>query len=370
MSLVWVHSPKGSPSDEHLTVLEICVGEGHTVAKGDLIAELEGSKTTFEVEAPESGIAYWFAQKQDFLRPGDALAVICTESEEKPPPLPFEGNQAGNQALDIPNNHDDDLSLRFSEPALALAAQENIDLRTVAPEQDFVTVHDLEIHLASLRVDESPERKAPNRIALLGAGFGGQIAASVAQSIPGINIVGTYEDRGNLLSTYEVPTLGRISAEDIQTGFLSGLFDGVFISIMTDMVLRIELAKLANSLGIPLATLIHPKASIHPTSKIGEGALISETAKINMFAEIGRNVFINEFCNVDHHCQVGENTTFGPGVFLSGNATVGSDCIIGSSIAVEPGVQIGKKSRVGSGTAIVFDIPDNSTIASPRLDIR
>ena len=51
-----VHIPKMGMSTVEVDVLAVHVAEGDAVEAGDVLFEIEGDKTTFEVEAPVAGV--------------------------------------------------------------------------------------------------------------------------------------------------------------------------------------------------------------------------------------------------------------------------------------------------------------------------
>jgi 2-oxoisovalerate dehydrogenase E1 component len=66
--------PGHNPADEEIQVVELLVSVGETVAEGQILAELEGHKATYEFNSPRAGcIAALFVAKGDCVRPGSAL---------------------------------------------------------------------------------------------------------------------------------------------------------------------------------------------------------------------------------------------------------------------------------------------------------
>jgi len=69
-----------SPADQNVRVLEWKVAEGARVRAGDLLAECEADKATFDLRAPVTGLIHALLAVGDQVRVGDPLARIAPES--------------------------------------------------------------------------------------------------------------------------------------------------------------------------------------------------------------------------------------------------------------------------------------------------
>jgi len=69
-----------SPADQNVTVLEWKVKEGARIRAGDLVAECEADKATFDLRAPVSGRLHALIPVGEQVRVGDALARIQPDS--------------------------------------------------------------------------------------------------------------------------------------------------------------------------------------------------------------------------------------------------------------------------------------------------
>lgn len=106
------------------------------------------------------------------------------------------------------------------------------------------------------------------------------------------------------------------------------------------------------------ATLIHPRAYVHPSAVIDEGTVVFAGAIIQPYAKIGKHTIINTSVVVEHDCNVGSWVHLAPGVRLAGSVTVKDGAFVGIGASVIPQKQIGKWSIVGAGSVVVKDIPD------------
>ena len=123
--------------------------------------------------------------------------------------------------------------------------------------------------------------------------------------------------------------------------------------------LKVKIFERLKKEGYSFANLIHPSATISPSSRLGKGLIVKPHALISTNAVIGDNVSIEENGIVGHdsiiedHCQISAN------VVIAGGCRVGRATYIGLSVPVKQGICIGKNSVIGMGSVVLRDIPDN-----------
>jgi len=108
--------------------------------------------------------------------------------------------------------------------------------------------------------------------------------------------------------------------------------------------------------------LIHPRASISKSSKIGNGTIVMAGATISSFTTIGIHVIINTNCSIDHECIIEDYVHISPQVGLAGNVEVGEGAHIGIGANVIQGIKIGKWATVGAGAVVIRDVPDYAVV--------
>lgn len=115
--------------------------------------------------------------------------------------------------------------------------------------------------------------------------------------------------------------------------------------------------------GLPVATLIHPAASVSTAASIGAGSVIMAGAIIATDAGIGRGCIVNHGATIDHDCQLSEGAKIGPGANLAGSVTIGAWADIGTGAALIPGVSVGDGATVGAGAVVIRDVAPGKTVA-------
>jgi sugar O-acyltransferase (sialic acid O-acetyltransferase NeuD family) len=119
----------------------------------------------------------------------------------------------------------------------------------------------------------------------------------------------------------------------------------------------------AESAAVPLATVIHPNASVSPHAAVGEGCFIAAQAVVAPGARLGRCVIVNHGAVVDHDVSVGDFSHIAPLVALGGGVQIGSRVLIGSGASVLPGLRIGDDIVVGAGAQVCRDLSEPGVYA-------
>lgn len=193
------------------------------------------------------------------------------------------------------------------------------------------------------------------KLVVVGAGGHGKVVLATALEA-GMEVVGVLDDdpakwRTTLLG---VPIWGPVST------YVEYLEEDEVRLVLAvgDNRLRRELVSLMP--GVAWATLVHPRAYVHPTVALGEGTVVFAGAVVQPFAQIGRHAIINTDAVVEHDCHIGDWAHLASGVRVAGGVEVGEGAFLGAGVVVIPGKRVGRWSTVGAGGVVVRDIPDFS----------
>ena len=354
MTIHWITAQRDAASDDGLLVARVLTQDSSAVRVGDPIFEVEGSKSLFEVSADAQGTFFSFVEEGDFVDIGDVLACICSAGEDRPK-RPTPGSNAPANTYAGPDRD------RFSDAAWEIVCAQGLDPTKTRTDLNFVTALDVpsQAALSPTTPLEIPEGKT--RVALLGGSYGAILAFDAIRDHESLALVGVFDDQKNFLEDEGIPVLGNLQRDFINS-YANDWFDACIIVVQADMQTRTRLRYDCITNGIPLETVIHPRASVSSLASIGAGCLVMDLSRVGPYATLKDNVFVSGMVNIDHHCEVGADATFGPGVFLSGGVHVDDQTSFGTSIGVESHVKIGRNCKVTSGSIIHKDVPDDTVV--------
>jgi sugar O-acyltransferase (sialic acid O-acetyltransferase NeuD family) len=125
---------------------------------------------------------------------------------------------------------------------------------------------------------------------------------------------------------------------------------------------RLRVVSRARKNGVRFCNAIHPSAILTRWVTVGEGVVIAAGCVLTNQIRIGDQVQINVNCTVSHDAVLGDFVTLAPGVHLTGLVTVSTGCYVGTGANVIDRLNVGEWSIVGAGSAIVRDVPPNTTV--------
>lgn len=200
------------------------------------------------------------------------------------------------------------------------------------------------------------------RLLILGAGGHGRAVADLAGEC-GWTVVG-FTDRG---PAPEV--LGR--DEDVARLAGAGAFDAAIVGVgNTARDRRVALFELLQAAGATVATLVHPRAVVSRSCRLGEGVVVFPGSVLGATVEVGDNAVVYSGVIAEHDCRVGAHAYLAPAVVLCGGATVEAGAFLGAGAIILPNVTVGKGAHVAAGAVVIADVPAGGKVvgvpARPR----
>lgn len=135
----------------------------------------------------------------------------------------------------------------------------------------------------------------------------------------------------------------------------------VHVAIGHNAIRRDEAARLA-SIG-PLATVVHPSASVAASARVQPGCLITAQCVVAPMTELGMGVIVNHGAVVDHDCRIAAWAHVAPGVRLGGAVQVGEAALVGAGSTVLRNLGVGAGATLGAGAVLLQDLPDGEAWA-------
>ena len=139
--------------------------------------------------------------------------------------------------------------------------------------------------------------------------------------------------------------------------------DGALVGVgNTALGRRVELFQLLKEAGAVIPSLVHPRAVVSRSCRIGEGSVVFAGSVLGATVQIGDNVVVYSGAVVEHDCRLDDHAYLSPGVILSGAVVVEDRAFLGSGAVVLPGLTIGKGAVVAAGAVVIHDVPAGETV--------
>ncbi len=199
---------------------------------------------------------------------------------------------------------------------------------------------------------------AKERAVIIGAGYHSKVVLEAVWALNAYDVIGLVDPKPLAPSLGGVAVLG---GDELMPKLRD---QGIRIAVLGigDNSLRQRLAEQALSLGYDLPPIVHPHASISPSAKILDGAVIMARAVIGTQTLIREFAIVNTGAIIDHDNDIGKAAHIAPGCALAGCVHIGACALIGVGSAIRPKITVGAHAIVGAGSAVVSDIGDHACV--------
>ena len=324
------------------------------VSAGEIVAEVETSKSVLEVVAPQPGYLLRCAQEGDQIVLASPLAYLFETSEAL-------AEHAARLAEATAAASESSNGVRATAPAIRRATELGVDLASL-PGGELVTLKMVEA--AAGEQPPPPDLPLPldaasgvQRIALIGAGLGATQVADILAADTSKKAVAIVDDDQKRWGgrVAGVPVVG--GTQQLREHYAEGRFESVVVCISTSVPARTRFRELCGDLGIPLANAIDATARIAAEVEIGAGNVVCAFCHLGVGTRVADNNFLSAYNSFDHHNVLGSDISTGPGCMTSGLVHIGDRARLGTGIFIEPHVEIGAGVQVASGAVIVSSVP-------------
>lgn len=126
---------------------------------------------------------------------------------------------------------------------------------------------------------------------------------------------------------------------------------------------RVAIQEAMHRRGIRLPTLIHPDATVHSATALGEGTQVLAQSLVAAGSTLGRGCIINHRVGIDHECRLGDGVHVAPGATLCGCITLEDNVFVGAGATILPRIRVGADAVIGAGAVVTREIPAGSIVA-------
>lgn len=116
------------------------------------------------------------------------------------------------------------------------------------------------------------------------------------------------------------------------------------------------------SKGGEFINLIHPKAVISPSAKIGIGIAIKAYSSIASDAYIGDFTYLQSSVILGHDVKIGKYCHLNSFAFLAGWVEVGDQVTINAGAKIIQSKKVGNNAIIGMGSVVIRNVKEQSTV--------
>nr|WP_269137873.1 acetyltransferase [Pseudomonas sp. MMS21 TM103] len=175
---------------------------------------------------------------------------------------------------------------------------------------------------------------------IIGAGGHGKAVAEAALLSGEWQRIAFADDRWpELCETFGWPVVANVAGLAALEAQVAGA-----IAAVGNNAVREQWVKAIRAAGLPLVTVMHPRACVSAAATIGAGTAIMALAMVGVDATIGEAAIVNANATVDHDACLGNFAHLGVGVQLAGGVKIGArawlqaGCSAGYQVVVHDGV--------------------------------
>ena len=115
---------------------------------------------------------------------------------------------------------------------------------------------------------------------------------------------------------------------------LAGNYDGIYPAFGNNDF-RVKWLRLLMAEGIPVPTLVHPRAYVSPRAKLGTGTVVLPMAVVNTNVTVGMGCIINIGALIDHDTVIEDGTHLAPGAIVKAENRIAAGSRIESGQVIE-----------------------------------
>lgn len=339
--------PRMNANDDYSTIGEWCVGAGSYVNKDETLAVIETGKDCFDIYAPAEGYLQILVPCGEKVETGSLIAIIsdCAEGVKR--------EDAGVE--------ESTTKCVVTDKAAALMEKHSVSSALFS---NYSIVRERDV-LAQLKRNVSVPNIEGDALLLFGGGRFARVVIDIIHHSSPYKIAGIADRQyPQLKAVAGYPVLAGSSPEDLQMLYGKGYTHIInTLSFIGNRHARKDPYLLLHSIGYTFENIIHSRAVIEPTVRLGQGNIIMPNAVLSTGSDVRDNCIINANTVISHDCFINSHSHIASGAVLGGNVIVGENTLIGQNCTIYMGVRIGANVVIQNGAVVNADVPDNSRIS-------
>lgn len=356
-----IKMPSLNANDDRPVLIKWLLPDHAEVHVGQLVAIVETTKTTLEVECSVDGYLAHVAVAGQAVPVGAPIGVVLADAHEDP-----------HLYLDVASKDAFASGKLWTKKAELIAKKSGLNIAEIAnrlgrqvTEADVIGNQAPGSNVDDLVDDRYPSRRIERVLLIGGGGGGGAIVIDAINRCSHQRVIGILDNNVAIHGKRQmgIPILG---ANDRALAlWQEKKFDAAIIVVTANIDDRQALFEELSGQGIPFTNVIDSTVQIRSNVSIGVGNLIMANCFLAACVTIGNNNFMASHVCIEHHSTIGNHCTFGPRSATSGAVTVGNRVKFGMGVLVEPYLSIGDNVLVPSGVVVTAPIPANNIAKIP-----
>lgn len=144
--------------------------------------------------------------------------------------------------------------------------------------------------------------------------------------------------------------------------------DDIFLCTLAEAKWKKEYTQVIGARGGVFCNILHTKAEIGATVKLGQGIFIAPLSVLSCDIIIGNHTIINALSAIGHDCVIKDFCHINSFVLLGGGSKLGESVTIHPNSTIIPGKSVGDNSVVGAGSVVIKNVPPDVTVfGSPAV---
>jgi len=198
-------------------------------------------------------------------------------------------------------------------------------------------------------------------VVVVGAGgFGREVIEYVQDTFPSDThaLSGFLDDHPDpaRLEALGRPYLGTVAA------YVPGDRDR-FVVAIGDPRVRLRVARSLAARGARFLTVVHPRAYVAASARIGEGCVVAPFASVGAGAVLGDQVQVHFCASAAHDTIIGEGAALSPYAAVNGGAVLGEGVFLGTRATINPLKRVGAFAKVAAGSVVYRDVPAEALVS-------
>jgi sugar O-acyltransferase (sialic acid O-acetyltransferase NeuD family) len=351
---------KYNASDDSFRVTEIYINSGTFIKSGESILSIESSKADIEIDSDESGYLYYNISKGDTINVGELFYLISNEQINNYKDLfeirdsqKIEGITISKKANILLEKY------KLSAKVLNKNIIKEIDVLNYLKKQNNV-LEKFDINLL-LSFD-----KKLTPIIIFGARGGAKMIIDSLRDSKDFVVIGLLDDDIELgTKVLGVPVVGDFNCvSSLLSNSISNFVIG--FGVLTNRKKRFDLYLDLKEKGCLFPNIIHPKAIVEESVKMGDGNVILAGANIGSAVILGNLNYINNNSLISHDCILMDNIHIAPAAVLASSIIIKSHTLVGMNSTLFFGITIGESTTILNGLIINSDIGNDLIIKNNK----